>query len=128
MKVKTCQRQTIEDILGSISSPTLVPRTSAHTLTGHVCSYAEKIAAEQPVRRVKGVRALAEKIEVRFPSDKKTADDEITTRALDILRWFLVPSEVIKLNVHNGLITLSGEVESQYQKIAAGDAACGLWA
>ena len=96
------------------------------TLTGHVSSYAEKIAAEQAVRRVKGVRAIAQEIEVRFPSDKKTADDEIAKRALDILRWFLVPSEVIKLTVHNGLITLNGEVAWQYQKNAAADAVRNL--
>ena len=91
------------------------------TLTGHVSSYAEKIAAEQAVRRVKGVRAIAQEIEVRFPSDKKIADDEIAKRALDILRWSLAPSDVVKLTVQNGLITLNGEVEWQYQKRAAED-------
>ena len=91
------------------------------TLTGHVSSYAEKIAAEQAVRRVKGVRAIAQEIEVRFPSDKKIADDEIAKRALDILHWSLVPSDVVKLTVQNGLITLNGEVEWQYQKRAAED-------
>ena len=91
------------------------------TLTGHVSSYAEKIAAEQAVRRVKGVRAIAQEIEVRFPSDKKTGDDEIAKRALDILRWSLVPSDAVKLTVQNGLIRLSGEVEWQYQKRSAED-------
>ena len=94
---------------------------SVVTLTGHVSSYGEKIAAEQAVRRVKGVRAIAQEIEVRFPSDKKTADDEIAKRALDMLYWSLVPSEVIKLTVQNGLITLNGEVAWQYQKNAAED-------
>src|SRR5215470_1878049 len=41
------------------------------TLTGHVSSYAEKSAAERAARRVKGVRAVAQEIEVRYPSDKK---------------------------------------------------------
>jgi osmotically-inducible protein OsmY len=94
---------------------------SVVTLTGHVSSYAEKIAAEQAVRRVKGVRAIAQEIEVRFPSDKKTGDDEIAKRALDILRWSLVPSDAVKLTVQNGLIRLSGEVEWQYQKRSAED-------
>ena len=57
------------------------------TLSGHVVSYTEKLAAEAATRRVKGVRGIAEDIKVRYPSDKKTADDEITKRALDILRW-----------------------------------------
>ena len=57
------------------------------TLTGHVGSYAEKIAAEEAVRRVKGVKAIAEEIEVRYPFAKKTADDEIAKRAVHILEW-----------------------------------------
>ena len=47
------------------------------TLTGFVMSYAEKLAAERAARRVKGVKAIAEEIEVRLPSDTKHADDEI---------------------------------------------------
>jgi osmotically-inducible protein OsmY len=92
------------------------------TLTGHVSSYAERFAAEQAVRRVRGVRGIAQEIEVRFPSAKKTSDDEIAKRAVDILRWSLAPSEGIKVTVHNGLITLNGEVVWQYQKRAAEDA------
>ena len=57
------------------------------TLTGHVFSYAEKLAVEQAARRVKGVRAVAQEIEVRYPSDKKTADDEIAKRAISIIKW-----------------------------------------
>jgi hypothetical protein len=44
------------------------------TLTGHVSSYAQKIAAEAAARRVKGVRAIAQEIEVRFPFERKDAD------------------------------------------------------
>src|SRR5579862_5644716 len=44
------------------------------TLTGHVHNFSEKIAAERVVRRVKGVRAIAEEIEIRLPRDKKTSD------------------------------------------------------
>jgi BON domain len=47
------------------------------TLTGFVSSYGEKLAAERAARRVKGVKAIAEEIEIRLPSDKKVADDEI---------------------------------------------------
>ena len=52
------------------------------TLTGHVASYVEKVAAENAARRVKGVRAIAEELAVRYPGDKKTADDEIAKRAV----------------------------------------------
>ena len=57
------------------------------TLTGHVASYAEKIAAERAVERVRGVRAVAQEIEVRYASQPKRSDDEIAQRALDIINW-----------------------------------------
>jgi osmotically-inducible protein OsmY len=66
------------------------------TLTGHVFSYAEKLAVEQAARRVKGVRAVAQEIEVRYPSDKKTADDEIAKRALSIIKWdTMIPQQAV---------------------------------
>ena len=82
------------------------------TLTGHVASYAEKQAAIAAVRRIKGVRAIAEEIEVRYPSDKKASDDEIAKRAIDILDWdTMVPSGSIQVMVHDGWITLTGSVD-----------------
>lgn len=93
------------------------------TLTGHVGTYAEKLAVERATARVKGVRAIAQEIEIRSPSLKKTADDEIAKRALDILMWTVtVPHERIKVKVQAGFVTLSGDVEWQYQREAAEDA------
>jgi osmotically-inducible protein OsmY len=93
------------------------------TLTGHVFSYAEKLAAEQAARRVKGVRAVAQEIEVRYPSDKKTADDEIAKRALSIIKWdTMIPQQAVQVTVQKGLVTLAGQVNWQYQKKAAEDA------
>jgi osmotically-inducible protein OsmY len=90
------------------------------TLSGHVDSYAEKLAAEKAVKRVKGVHAIAEEIEVRFPSDKKTADDEIASRAVNILRWSaIVPPDSVMIKVQNGRINLSGQVDWQFQRSAA---------
>jgi len=87
------------------------------TLTGHVASYAEKQAAIAAVRRVKGVRAIAEEIEVRYPSDKKTSDDEIAKRAIDILSWdTTVPNDSIQVMVRDGCVTLTGSVDWNYQK------------
>ena len=92
------------------------------TLTGHVSSYTEKLAAVKAARRVKGVRAIAEEIEVRFPNGKKTADDEIAKRTADILEWdALVPKESIQITVHDGWVTLAGNVDWYFQKIAAED-------
>ena len=87
------------------------------TLTGHVATYAQMQAAIAAVRRVKGVRAIAEEIQVRYPSHKKTSDDEIAKRAIDILGWdTMVPRDSIQVMVHDGLVTLTGTVDWHYQK------------
>src|ERR1051326_1444295 len=93
------------------------------SLTGHVGSYAEKMEAERAVRRIKGVAAIAEEIEVAFPSDKKTADDEIAKRAINILEWYgILPQEQVRVTVQKGWLTLDGQVKWQFQKRAAEDA------
>ena len=90
------------------------------SLSGHVSSYAEKLAAEKAVKRVKGVRGLAEGLKVRFASDKKTNDDEIAHRALTILQWSaVVPENSVMVKVQDGWVTLSGQVNWQHQRIAA---------
>jgi osmotically-inducible protein OsmY len=90
------------------------------TLTGFVASYAEKLAAEDVARRVRGVKAIAEQIEVRLPSDPKHADDEIAARALNILKWQVgFPADRISIKVERGVVTLTGEVEWRYQKTGA---------
>ena len=90
------------------------------TLSGFVHSYAEKLAAERATRRVKGVRAIAEEIEVRLPSDTKRADDEIAARALNILKWQVgLPAEQITVKVERAIVTLTGEVEWRFQKADA---------
>ena len=90
------------------------------TLTGFVSSYREKLAAERAARRVKGVKAIAEGIEVRLPSDKKTADDEIAGRAVDILKWRVgFPADRISIKVEKGIVSLTGDVDWQFQKTEA---------
>jgi osmotically-inducible protein OsmY len=90
------------------------------TLTGHVGSYAEKVAAEKAARRVKGVQAIAQEIEVRYPGDRRSTDDEIAARALSILKWNgVVPSDAVKVIVQGGWVTLTGQVDWQYQRVAA---------
>jgi hypothetical protein len=54
------------------------------TLTGRAASYAEKATTERAVQRVKGVQAIAEKIEVCCPGERQTADDQIAERALTV--------------------------------------------
>jgi osmotically-inducible protein OsmY len=90
------------------------------TLTGHVGSYAEKIAAEKAAQRVKGVHAVAQEIEVRYPEQKKTADDQIAERAVAIIGWdAMVPVDAVMVKVQKGWVTLAGNVEWQYQRTAA---------
>lgn len=90
------------------------------TLTGHVSSYAQKIAAEKAVQRVQGVRGVAEELQVRYPNDKKVADDEIAQRALAIIAWdATVPDDQVRVKVEKGWVTLSGDVGWQYQRASA---------
>lgn len=87
------------------------------TLTGFVSSYGEKLAAERAARRVKGVKAIAEEIEIRLPSDRKVADDEIAGRAVDILKWRVgLPGSQLGVKVTKGVVTLTGDVEWRFQK------------
>ena len=90
------------------------------TLSGHVGSYAEHLAAIAAVRRMKGVKAIADEIEVRYAFDQRTSDDQIAKRAIDILGWDIwVPSASIQITVSDGWVTLTGNVDWFYQKKTA---------
>lgn len=90
------------------------------TLTGHVGSYAEKVEVERAVRRVKGVRAIAQEIRVRRPDAKKIEDDQIAARALAIIDWSVhLPKGDIQVKVAQGWVTLTGKVPWQYQAMGA---------
>ena len=97
------------------------------TLTGHVGSFAEKIAAERAVMRIKGVRGVAEDIEVRSALADGVHDDEIARRASDMLRWStLVPDGRIIVEVERGRVTLTGKLDWAYQKRGALDVVEGI--
>ena len=90
------------------------------TLSGHVENFMNKYAAERAARRVQGVKAVAEEIEVKLPSDRTRTDDQIAAAILERLAWNVsVPMGAIQVKVEKGLVTLSGEVEWHYQKEAA---------
>ena len=90
------------------------------TLSGIVSTLAEKFTAEAAVRRVKGVRGIAEEIVVRPPSAHKWADEEIAERAVKILSWDVdVPDTQVQVKVEKGVVTLTGFVAHQFQKQAA---------
>jgi osmotically-inducible protein OsmY len=92
-------------------------------LTGFVRSYTDKYEAEQAAKRVLGVRAVANDLEVRMPSVDERPDPDIARDAVAALKAQLpISSEHIKAVVKNGWITLEGEVEWQYQKSTAENA------
>ena len=90
------------------------------TLTGHVARYAEKVAAERVASRIKGVRAIAEEIEVRNLGQVTTDDESIAAEAVNILSWdTMLPSGRIGVKVEHGWVSLTGEVDWQYQRALA---------
>ena len=87
------------------------------TLAGYVSDYAQKHAASEAARRIRGVRAVAQNIEVRLPSDRKIADDEIAARAVRLLQWDLhLPPDSIRVTVESGIVILEGEVQWDFQR------------
>jgi len=87
------------------------------TLTGFLRSYAQKWEAERDAKRVAGVRAVANDIEVRLPAIDQRPDPEIARDAVSALKRELPYSaDSIKVVVSNGWITLEGDVEWNYQK------------
>jgi osmotically-inducible protein OsmY len=87
------------------------------TLTGHVRSYAEKLAAERAVLRIHGVKALVSELGVSIPSAHERTDEDIARAAANALAWNAVlPGDTIKVKVTKGWVTLGGVVEWQYQK------------
>lgn len=95
------------------------------SLTGTVRSYAEKLLAEKTVRRIRGVRAIAEELQVRYDWEPKRSDSEIAKRVADILEWDpLIPPNRIEVTVEKGAVKLVGKVDWNYQRdLAIEDAA-----
>jgi osmotically-inducible protein OsmY len=93
------------------------------SLTGSVATYAEKLLAEDTVKRVFGVRAVANDITVKLRDGHARTDPELAKATVDALRWHsMVPDERIKVTVDKGWVTLEGIVDWKYQKDAAEDA------
>jgi osmotically-inducible protein OsmY len=91
------------------------------TLAGHVSSYLEKYSAEHAAQRVAGVKALAVEMDVKLPSSGKRTDADIAQSAKSALEWMTSPlGDKVNVMVEKGWITLTGDVDWQYQKLAAG--------
>lgn len=89
------------------------------TLNGYATSYSEKWEAVNATKRVAGVKAIADDIEIQLPDSYHRTDGDIATAALNQIGWSTtVPTETVMVTVDKGWITLEGEVEWWYQKNA----------
>jgi osmotically-inducible protein OsmY len=90
------------------------------TLAGHVGSYAEKMDAERATLRVAGVKALAVEMDVKLGGDSTRQDVDIARSATSVLEWTTyLPKDAVKVTVEGGWVTLSGEVNWEYQRQSA---------
>ncbi len=90
------------------------------TLNGHVADFAQKQAAVRAAKRVYGVKAFADNIQVRLPGSYERTDTDIARAAANVLEWnTAVPCDHVTVTVRNGWLTLEGKVKWQYQKMAA---------
>jgi osmotically-inducible protein OsmY len=88
------------------------------TLSGFVPSYWEKDAAEKAVKRVYGVRGVANDIEIKLGLTR--TDPEIARDAVHELNSHIsIPGDKIKVTVKSGWVTLEGKVDWQYQRTLA---------
>jgi osmotically-inducible protein OsmY len=121
-------RQVQEDVIAELSWEPSV--NAAHigvqvsggvvTLAGHVSSYTEKFNAERATQRVAGVKALAVQMDVKLAGSSKRDDADIARSAESVLQWATYFSpDSIKVMVESGWITLSGELEWDYQRRTA---------
>jgi osmotically-inducible protein OsmY len=93
------------------------------TLAGQVDSYGEKWNAERAVLRVQGVNAIAINLKVHLNSPSQRTDADIAASIANVLEWTVgLPGDAIKVMVERGEVTLSGDVDWQYQRQAAADA------
>ena len=90
------------------------------TLTGIVDTYTKKLTAENAAKKVSGVKAVAEDIQVGASPGYNKTDTEIAEAVLNALKWHTaVMEDRIKIKVEKGVVTLEGEVEWEYQRTAA---------
>jgi len=95
----------------------VVVRDGIVTLTGWVDSYAKRWAADEAAHRVRGVKAVANDLEVRLPIAAERTDADIAAAVVRALEWdAMIPIDKLDVTVSRGWVTLKGEVEWQFQK------------
>ena len=115
------------DILNELAWDPLVPETRVGvavgdgvvTLTGHLDTYAEKVATQRAVERVGGVKAIAMEMEVIPLGVHRHSDTEIAAAVEHALSWNTsVPQGRLKITVEKGMVTLNGELDWNFQRRA----------
>ncbi len=87
------------------------------TLSGQVDAYSKKILAEKTAKKVSGVKAIAEDIQVGISPAYKKSDTEIAEAVVNALKWHtMIPEDKIKVSVDEGNVKLEGDVEWEYQR------------
>ncbi|MCW5668291.1 MAG: BON domain-containing protein [Hydrogenophaga sp.] len=95
-------------------------RDGVVTVSGQVDNYMQKQAIERAVRRVSGVRGIAMDLEVKLAAGARPSDTDIAQAALNAMRWHsMVPEERVQIEVEDGHVTLSGELDWAYQVASA---------
>lgn len=90
------------------------------TLSGTVDSYLKRWAAEEAAHRVRGVKAVANDIEVKLPTSSERTDADIAAAVIRALEWdAAIDPERIDVTVSNGWVTLRGEVDWGFQRADA---------
>jgi osmotically-inducible protein OsmY len=90
--------------------------SGAATLTGHVRSYAQKRAAEKAAKRVRGVVAVANELEVRLPGTLQRDDTDIAASVAATLEWNVSVPHGVKATVQQGWVSIEGEVDWNFQR------------
>jgi osmotically-inducible protein OsmY len=105
----------------------VIAKNGIVTLTGTVDNYYKKNEVEKAAKKVNGVKAIVEKIEVKQNNTKSINDNYIAEKILNVFKSnFSIPDEKIKLKVEKGWVTLEGNVNWNYQKEAAKNAVIAL--
>jgi osmotically-inducible protein OsmY len=93
------------------------------TLNGYATSYGERFAAVRSAKRVAGVKAIADDIEVKLPDSSRRTDGEIAAAAAHQIDWnSTIPKGIAKVTVRDGWVTLRGEFDWWHEKNAAEEA------
>lgn len=98
----------------------VIAKDGVITLTGVVDCYAKKIEAEEATKKVTGVKAVVEKIEIKFEGMGRKNDNEIASDALSALKWnWGVSNDKVKIKVEDGWVSMEGELHWNFQKESA---------